>query len=125
MARLGPKRTGRVSPLCLGTSDLKFPSNGQRVITARSIPIGREVRFSFAEHGAIAGHATRATSSTFGRTPSQRRSFLWMARLDMAESRVRSCTRSLVRLDQTSLVLSGGLESIDFPLFHRDLARVF
>ena len=27
MARLGPKRTGRVSPLCRGTSDLNFPSN--------------------------------------------------------------------------------------------------
>jgi hypothetical protein len=51
--------------------------------------------------------------------------FLWMTRLNMAESRVRSCTGSLVRLDQTSLVLSAGLEPVNFPLFHRDLVRVF
>ena len=81
--------------------------------------------FPLAEHGTIDGHAMRATSSTFRRTPSQPRSFLWMTRLNMAESRVRSCTGSLVWLDQTYLVLSGGLEPINFPLFHRDLVRVF
>jgi hypothetical protein len=28
LARLGPKRTSRVSPLCLATSDLDLPGNG-------------------------------------------------------------------------------------------------
>jgi hypothetical protein len=48
--------------------------------------------FPLADHGAIDGHAMRATSSTFRRTTSQPRSLLWVARLNMAESRVRSST---------------------------------
>jgi hypothetical protein len=48
--------------------------------------------FPLGDHGAIDGHAMRATSSSFGRTTSEPRSMLWIATLNMAESRVRSST---------------------------------
>jgi hypothetical protein len=65
----------------------------------------------------------RATpsASASGRTTSRPRSLLWMARLNMGESRVRSAWSGSAR---RSWFLSGGFEPINFPLFHRGLERV-
>src|ERR1700759_1334391 len=41
-----------------------------------------------------------------------------MARLNIAKSRTRRSTWSLVHIDHTFLVRSGGFEPITFPLFH-------
>jgi hypothetical protein len=58
-----------------------------------------------------------ATSSILIRTTSQALSLLSMAKLNMALSRIRSSTCSLVRIDQTFLVRSGGFGPVSLPLF--------
>src|SRR3954469_20747620 len=50
-------------------------------------------------------------------TTSQPRSLLSIARLNIAKSRVRPSTCSLVRIDQTCLGRRGGFAPISFPLF--------
>src|SRR5713226_4246606 len=57
-------------------------------------------------------------SSTLRATTSQPRSLLSIARLNIARSRLRSATWSLVRIDQTCFGRSGGLAPISLPLFH-------
>src|SRR5216683_5737537 len=56
-------------------------------------------------------------SSTLRATTSQPRSLLSIARLNIARSRLRSVTWSLVRIDQTCFGRSGGLAPISLPLF--------
>jgi hypothetical protein len=56
-------------------------------------------------------------SSTLRATTSQPRSLLSMAKLNIAKSRLRSATWSLVRIDQTCFGRSGGLAPISLPLF--------
>src|SRR5579864_1014691 len=58
-----------------------------------------------------------AMSSTLRATTSQPRSLLSIARLNIARSRLRSATWSLVRIDQTCFGRSGGLAPINLPLF--------
>src|SRR5216684_8928358 len=56
-------------------------------------------------------------SSTLRATTSQPRSLLSIARLNIARSRLRSATWSLVRIDQTCFGRSGGLAPTSLPLF--------
>src|SRR6266478_6182256 len=56
-------------------------------------------------------------SSTLRATTSQPRSLLSIARLNIARSRLRSATWSLVRTDQTCFGRSGGLVPTSLPLF--------
>src|SRR5713226_1905636 len=56
-------------------------------------------------------------SSTLRATISQPRSLLSMAKLNIAKSRVRPPTWSLVRIDQTCFGRSGGFAPISLPLF--------
>jgi hypothetical protein len=58
-----------------------------------------------------------ATSSTLRAMTSQPRSLLSMARLNIAKSRVRLSTWSLVRMDQTCFGRSGGFAPVSLPLF--------
>jgi hypothetical protein len=52
VARLGPKRTGRVSPLCSDTSDLNFLGNGAKASSLLAYPIGpQNAQFGCAETG--------------------------------------------------------------------------
>src|SRR5262249_21169547 len=57
-----------------------------------------------------------ATSSTLRAKTSQPRSLLSMARLNIAKSRVRPSTCSLVRIDQTCFGRSGGFAPVSLPL---------
>src|SRR6266852_2192519 len=56
-------------------------------------------------------------SSTLRATTSHPRSLLSIARLNIARSRLRFATWSLVRIDQTCFGRSGGLAPISLPLF--------
>lgn len=52
------------------------------------------------------------------------RSLLSIARLNIAKSRILPSNCSLVRIDHTCLVCSGGLAPISLTLFHGTLATV-
>ena len=80
LARLGPKRTGRVSPLWRGTSNLNFPGNLLRRhhCSLNSDGTGSPVSLSRT--------IARSTIMPFRRTTSQPRSSLSMARSNVAES---------------------------------------
>src|SRR6476661_6627732 len=58
-----------------------------------------------------------ATSATLSATTSQPRSLLSIAKLNIAKSRLRPSTCSLVRINQTYFGCSGGLAPVNFPLF--------
>jgi hypothetical protein len=80
LARLGPKRTGRVSPLWRGTSDLNFPDNLLRRhhCSLNSDGTGSPVSLSRT--------IARSTVMPFRRTTSQPRSSLSTARSNVAKS---------------------------------------
>ena len=59
VARLGPTRMGSVRLLCPGYFRSRLSGNGLGVITARLIPIGRDVRLALGDRGAIDGHAAQ------------------------------------------------------------------
>src|SRR5258708_31318663 len=63
-------------------------------------------------------------SSTLRATTSQPRSLLSIARLNIARSRLRSATWSLVRIDQTCFGRSGGLAPTSLPLFQGRLDAI-
>jgi hypothetical protein len=60
MARCCPKRTGRVSPLCAGSSDLNFPGNGQTSSLLAQFRSDGMSGFPLVDHSAIDGHVLQA-----------------------------------------------------------------
>src|SRR5258708_14839733 len=66
---------------------------------------------------ALDGVSVRRNVFHLRATTSQPRSLLSIARLNIARSRLRSATWSLVRIDQTCFGRSGGLAPTSLPLF--------
>jgi hypothetical protein len=107
-----PKRTGRVSPLWRGTSDLNFPGN---LLRRHHCSLNSDGTGS----GSLSRIIARSTVMPFRRTTSQPRSSLSMARSTwLSPGALLQLKVGQHRADVLSS-LSRGFKPINFPLFYR------